>query len=67
MRGITYAKSLEEKIFYSLLYKQPGDLVERFEGANQAIGIIMMQFPNEDEMHDTLNSMYEKHIHLRVE
>lgn len=67
MRGITYAKSLEEKIFYSLLYKQPGDLVERFDGANQAIGIIMMRFSSENEMHHTLDSMYERYINLWVE
>lgn len=58
---------LEEKIFYRLLYKKVGDDVERFDGANQALGILMMRFDEPEEMQDTLNTIYERHICIEVE
>jgi len=67
LKGLSFSHWLEERIFYRLFYKKPGDPVERFEGANQAIGIIMMRFSSEDEMHETLDTIYERHINLGVE
>lgn len=64
---LSFSQLLEERISYRLLYKKPGDPVERFEGANQAIGIIMMRFSSEEEMHETLDTIYERHINLGVE
>jgi biotin carboxylase len=64
---LSFSQWLEERIFYRLLYKKPGDPVERFEGANQAIGIVMMRFASEGEMHETLDTIYDRHIKLGVE
>lgn len=67
LRGITFSPWLKAHVIHQLLYKKTGDPVERLNGANQAIGIIMMKFDDSDQMHRTLENIYEEHISLSVE
>lgn len=67
LKGIEFSDYLQSKIIYKLIYKTKGDRVERFNGANQALGIIMMEFNSVEEMFDTLDNIYERYLKLEVE
>ncbi|HPJ82041.1 MAG TPA: ATP-grasp domain-containing protein, partial [Saccharofermentans sp.] len=67
LKGIEFSDYLQSKIIHKLIYKKNGDRVEKFNGANQALGIIMMEFSTVEEMFDTLDNIYERHLKLEVE
>lgn len=60
---IQFSSILKDKIFDKLLYVESGDEIERFDGANKALGIIMMEFKTEEEMYDIYKNMNE---HIKV-
>lgn len=45
-------KSIEQFIYRKVLYKKEGDIVEKFDGASKAVGIIFLHFNNENIMND---------------
>jgi len=64
LKGIEFSDYLQSKIIHKLIYKKNGDRVEKFNGANQALGIIMMEFSTVEEMFDTLERIYDRQILL---
>lgn len=67
LKGIEFSDYLQSKIIHKLIYKKKGEKVERFNGANQALGIIIMEFGTAQEMFDTVDNIYERHLKLEVE
>lgn len=58
--GVEYSDEIEPYIYRKVHYKNPGDLVEVFDGAGKALGIVFMQFPSSakmNEMQKKLNSL----------
>lgn len=49
-KGIYIDKSIKDNIYREVIYKKEGDLVEKFDGAGKAIGIIFLHFDNENQM-----------------
>lgn len=58
------SKELSVHIYRSVMYVQEGDLVESFDGANKAIGIVFMTFDSVEQMEFYLDGIAR---HLRVE
>lgn len=48
--GIEIDDSISNFIYRKVIYKNPGDIVERFDGAGKALGIIFLHFGTIDEM-----------------
>lgn len=55
--AIEIEESLRSKVTDCLLYKQPGQAIECFQHAGQAIGIIFFRFSSKDEMIEIMNQM----------
>ncbi len=47
---IDYAFEIKPYIYRDVIYKQPGDIVECFDGARKAVGIVFMRFDTETQM-----------------
>ena len=56
-QDIEFSDEIEKNIFRKELYKKEGDLVERFDNAAKALGIIFLKFASADEMYDKMNHM----------
>ena len=41
------------------MYKAPGDCIEAFHGANQAIGLVFLRFPNEESLCDIVENIQD--------
>lgn len=50
--GIEIEKSIERFVYRKVIYKQPGDSVEVFDGAGKALGIIFLHFDTIEQMED---------------
>lgn len=50
LENIDYFCEVNPYIYRKVLYKQPGDKVEKFDGAGKALGIVFMKFPDEATM-----------------
>ena len=48
--GVEYDPVIKPYIYREVVYKQPGDAVERFDGAGKAVGILFLRVPDEAEM-----------------
>lgn len=44
--GIEYSDNIKPYIYRKVHYKKPNDLVESFDGAGKALGIVFMRFPD---------------------
>jgi biotin carboxylase len=65
LRDIGYSEALKGKVLREVLYREPGSRVERFDGANKAIGIIFLKYDNLEEMKYRMANMDEfVHIHV---
>lgn len=59
-KGVTIDKSIEHFVYRKEIYKKEGDVVEVFDGAGKALGILFLHFNTTDEMehfcdkHDSL-------------
>ena len=62
-KGIAFSEEIEKNIFRKELYKKDGDIVERFDNAAKALGIIFLRFSSEEEMYDKMNNMND---HIKV-
>lgn len=49
LKEINYKHGVEEKIIRRVMYKEMGDPVYSFDGANKAIGILFLEFNNREE------------------
>lgn len=47
--GVDYKNNIEEKVINHYMYKKQGDVVEHFDGANKALGIIFLEFKTYEE------------------
>ncbi|WP_295152362.1 acetyl-CoA carboxylase biotin carboxylase subunit family protein [uncultured Ruminococcus sp.] len=63
-RDIVFSDMLEKHIFKKCLYDKQGDVVEHFDNAAKALGIIFLKFDSEQEMYDIMNNM---NSHITVE
>ena len=63
--GIGYSPEARKAVYREVLYKHPGDIVERFTGADKALGIVFLCFDDERAMIDFSQSI-EDHIKVRV-
>lgn len=62
---VKYKKDLKIQILKEVLYKNKGEVVENFDGANKAIGIIFLEFENQDIQIEFMNNP-EKWIEVVV-
>ena len=56
LKEIRYRAGLQEKIQKEIMYKQKGDLVQYFDGANKAIGILFIKFNSQEEQLEFFNN-----------
>ena len=50
LKGIVFDEEIEGKILKKVIYKEKGDPVQYFDGANKAIGIVFLKFDSMEEM-----------------
>ena len=50
--GITIDEQITKNVYRKVIYKNPGDDVEVFDGAGKALGIIFLHFDTVEEMED---------------
>lgn len=65
-RGIANSVAIRPHMYRSVIYKQPGESVEAFDGANKALGIEFLRFDGGAEMNGFLNSI-GNHIWAEIE
>lgn len=58
-QDIEFSDEIEKNIFRKELYKKVGDLVEHFDNAAKALGIVFLKFSSMDEMINKMNHMNE--------
>lgn len=56
-QGIDFSQELERYIIRKCFYKKRGDLVEFFDNAAKALGIIFMKFESEEQMYKILSNI----------
>lgn len=49
-KEVEYSSEIEQYVYRKVHYKKPGDIVEIFDGAGKALGIVFMKFPDTDTM-----------------
>ena len=49
-RGVEKSEAVASHVYREVIYKQPGEPVEAFDGANKALGIEFLRFADEAEM-----------------
>lgn len=63
--GVEYSPEIAPYIYRKVIYKQPGDPVEVFDGAGKALGIIFMKFPSPSVMNQ-FQSTIDSHIRINL-
>lgn len=48
--GVEYDEEIWPHVYREVVYDEPGDPVEVFDGANKALGIVFLRFESEEEM-----------------
>ena len=56
-RGVEKSNVIAPHVYREVVYKDPGDPVEAFDGANKALGIEFLRFGGEMEMNSALRSL----------
>lgn len=56
-QNVLIDKSIEPHIYRKVIYKDEGDIIEKFDGAGKAIGIIFLHFDNEEQMNEISEKM----------
>ncbi len=56
-KNIVFNDELEKYVVKKCLYKQAGDVVEFFDNASKALGIVFLKFNTMEKMVDTLNNI----------
>lgn len=65
-KKVNFHRNIEKNIIKKVIYKQDGDYVEYFDGANKAIGIVFLEFNSLEEMFDKMDHANE-YIEILVE
>lgn len=60
---VNYSDTISKYIYRKAIYKKSGDIVECFDGAGKAIGILFLHFDNERQMLEVTVNMSE-HIQI---
>lgn len=58
-QDVVFSDEIAPHVYRKVLYKKPGDVVETFDGAGKAIGIIFLYFETITQMNRYCNSMEE--------
>ena len=58
--GVKKSESIAPHVYREVIYKEPGDPVEAFDGANKALGIEFLRFDGEAEMDAMLEGVWDK-------
>lgn len=58
--SIEFSSDIKKHVFRKNIYKIQGDKVEFFDNAAKALGIVFMQFKNQEEMIDLLSDINKK-------
>lgn len=58
---IEFSPELEKYIIRENLYKKQGDKVEYFDNASKALGIVFMQFENQEQMKEMLSNVNDSY------
>ena len=66
LKDIIFDEKIEKKIIKKVMYKKQGDLVQYFDGANKALGIVFFKFDSMEEMLNTMDNS-DKWIKIVVE
>lgn len=53
-------EEVASRVYRTVMYKEPGDVVERFDGADKALGILFMRFADEAEASRVLSGISDK-------
>lgn len=56
-RGVEKSEAIAPYVYREVVYKEPGELVEAFDGANKALGIDFLRFDGEAEMDRMLDDI----------
>lgn len=56
-QGIERSDAIEPHVYREIVYREPGDPVEAFDGANKALGIEFLRFSGEAEMNEILRGI----------
>jgi biotin carboxylase len=65
-KDVVFDEEIEKRIIKEVIYKEKGDFVQFFDGANKAIGIIFFKFDSMEEMLDMMDNS-DKWINVIVE
>jgi len=65
LKEIIYHDDIEKNIFKKIIYKKEGDYVEKFNGANKALDIVFLQYPNLEELQYKMRYM-NQYIKVQV-
>ena len=63
--GVDIAPIMEQHIYRRVMYSNPGDAAESFDGANKALGIFFMRFDTTEQMEDLMANVTQN-IRARV-
>lgn len=63
--NITYSREIEKYIIRKNEYKKEGDIIEYFDNASKALGIIFMKFDNQKTMENILLNI-NSHININL-
>lgn len=61
-QGIRYDDEIRPHVYRQVIYDEPGDKVEAFDGANKALGIVFLRFDDETQMNGLLDHIRD---HIR--
>ncbi len=59
--SVKYSEEIEPYIYRKVHYKKAGDIVEAFDGAGKALGIVFMRFPSVELMNEVQSNL-DKYI-----
>ncbi|ALG47879.1 ATP-grasp domain-containing protein [Clostridium perfringens] len=65
LKNITFNKEIEENIINKIMYKNNLDKIEKFDGANKALGIIFLKYNSLEEEKYKMDNM-NKFINIEV-
>ncbi len=66
VKRIERTDDVASKIVFEDVWTKPGDKVQRFDGSNQTLGTMILQYDSPDQMLDYMDNMNE-HIIVQVE
>jgi hypothetical protein len=65
-KGITFSDAIEARIKAKDIWRQPGQMVHRFNGSHLALGTLILEFEAFEQMREAMEHM-ERHVRVMVE